>query len=1268
MSFHSPPEHAFVDAEHQWDLERLYQDLEQAKKKELSDTEKTCLKGLLCGVSITHIAEVIPCSLKGLRVELSRGLYRYIEQITQEPIKHWATVTTLLDRAGYRKTAIASETSSPPFSPEPLPRATHDWGEAPEVSVFFGRAQELDTLTEWIIDDRCRLISILGMGGVGKTRLSVRLGAGGIGKTDLSLTLARGIQDQFEFLIWRSLLNAPTLHSLLESWIKILSHQQESQLPGDLEGRLSRLMHYLRMRRCLLILDNVETIFQGKGLAGEYRDGYEGYGQLFKTIGEASHQSCLLLTSREKPKEVARAEGKARLIRSLQLSGLEPADGKRIFAELGTFFGSEAEWQTLINLYDGNPLALELAAKHIDEVFFGDISEFLKNENPIFQDLRELLDWHFDRLSEKEQEIVYWLAINREPTTLAELKEDILSPTVHENIAATLQLLQRRLPLERSENGFSLQPVLIEYVTEQIIDQVCDEIKTGEITLLHHHALLKATDKEYVRENQRRLILTPILEQAILLFGGQKQLEIRLQSLLNLFQGDRELQSGYAPGNILNLLCQLQPNFAEYDFSHLTILQAYLQGMNLQKVNFTHAQFAKSVFTQTFGGVLAVAFSPNGKLLATGDTNGELHLWDAMSGKKQLACKGHTSWTWAVTFSPDGRWLATASDDSFVKIWDVKTGKCLQILENHTAAANTVAFSQDGTLLASSSQDGTIQLWRLQAHSANPLFQPIAQPWKTLCELPQRVWSIAFSPDSKFLACGSEDHNLYVWDVETGDCLQILQGHSDWVRRVAFSPDGQFLASGSTDRTVKLWEIGSDQCYRTFQGHTQEVTGLTFSPDGCYLATGSHDQTVKLWAVSPTDPLGEAGQCIKTLQGHTNRIWSVAFSPDGKRIASGGDDHATKLWSADTGQCIKTWKGHTNEILCLALNAAHSLMATGHEDETIKLWDVATGQVIKTLRGHGDRVWALSFAPKLSLRSMGMDETNDILLVSGSGDGTIKFWNGKTGQCLKTLEGHTSWVWCTVFSPDGQQLVTSSYDATLRIWQFQTGQCLKILHGHQSSTIAVAFSPDGKTIASSSFDTTIKLWDAKTGDCLQTLQGHENAVWQIAFSSNGQQLVSCSYDHTIRQWDLRSGECVATLQGHTAPVVVLDLSADGRYLASAGFDRSIKLWDLLTGECLQTLYGHQGTISTVLFTAEAQWVDRPSSLTPAKGAAPATPPFLISSSFDETVKVWDVQTGQCLRTLRTPRPYEGMDITQAGGLTEAERSTLIALGAIERSA
>ena len=1261
MSFSPDPlGAAFAEAAHQWDLDRLYIDLAKAKQKQLSEVEKVCLRGLLCGIDPSEIAAMIPCSLNGLRVELSRGLYRYIEQVSQGQVKNWAKVAALLERAGYRKTTQPALLDSRQVSSALGSR--RDWGEAPDVPIFFGRVQELSTLEQWILTDRCRLVSVLGMGGIGKTRLSVRLGTGGMGKTDLSLKFAQSIQDQFEFVIWRSLLNAPPLPSLLTDLIQFLSQQQETSLPSDLSAGISKLLHYLRTHRCLLILDNAETILQAGELAGHYREGYEGYGQLFQQLGTVPHQSCLLLTSREKHKEIAQLDGKTRPVRSLQLSGLGVAEGTQIFSEIGHFSGSEAEWQKLIELYNGNPLALELAAKHIDEVFCGNISEFLKDGHPIFQDLRELLDWHFDRLSDDEQELVNWFTINREPLTPAELKEDVLTPAAHEQVAVTLQSLQRRLPLERSGNSFTLQPVLIEYVTERLIEQVCQEIQTGDLWLLKRHALLKAVAKEYVRDNQSRLILRPILERAIAACGSREELKAQLQQLLVQLQKKSTLEAGYAAGNLLNLLCDLQTDLTGCDFSHLTILQAYLQGVNLRQVNFAYSEFAKSVFTQTFGGVLSVTYSPDGTCLVTGDSNGEIHIWDTKTGKKRMTCRGHKSWVWAVTFSPDGRLLASANDDNLVKLWDIETGECLQTLTGHTSAANTVAFSPDGKLLASSSQDATIRLWHINLPAdlaSRNLSQSrggaIAQPFCTLQGLTQRVWSIAFSPDGQILASGSEDHHIHLWHITTGKCYQTLQGHSGWVRSVAFHPHGEWLASASSDGTLKLWNLNQGHCLKTFQGHTQEATTAIFSPEGEYLASCSHDQTIKLWEI-------ESGQCLKTLQGHTNRIWSIAFSPKGNYLASGGDDHAIKLWDVRTGQCIKTWKGHTNEVLCLALNAEQAVMATGHEDETIRLWDLKTGRVVNTLRGHRDRVWTLEFAPKST--ETDADELEQAILVSGSGDNSIKVWNWKTGQCLQTLEGHTSWVWSLVFSTNGKQLVSSSYDATIKFWEMETGKCLKTLEGHQSSVVGLALSPDGEQIASSSFDATIKLWDIQTGNCTRTLQGHENSVWQIAFSRNGKALASCSYDKTVKVWDVATGECSQTFQGHTAPIGSLAFSPNEKYLTSGSFDQTIKLWNLETRECVQTLEGHKGIVLSVNFHDRSRLAGNPEINLPEM--MQGIDPILFSGSFDETIKLWDIETGRCLQTLRVPRPYEGMNITQTRGLSQAEKSTLKALGAIEK--
>ncbi|NEU81561.1 NB-ARC domain-containing protein [Nostoc sp. UIC 10630] len=1087
-----------------------------------------------------------------------------------------------------------------------------DWGEAIFNPVFYGRTEELTTLEQWILNEHCRLIALLGIGGIGKTTLSVKL--------------AQQIQDNFEYVIWRSLREAPPVKFILSNLIQFLSDEQETEgnLPESFSDRVSRLLYYLQNHRCLVILDNAESILRSGSRAGLYREGYEEYGELLRRIGEATHQSCLVLTSREKPKEVALLEGEALSVRSLLLSGLKVAEGQEILKFKG-LSAVEDEWKVMIERYAGNPLALKIVATTIQDIFGGNVTEFLQQDTAVFGDIRDVLEQQFERLSDLEKDIMYWLAINRESVTLSELRNDIISPVAQSKLLEAIESLGRRSLIEKAtptligKTGslFTLQPVVIEYVTSSLIESVCKEIIAHNIDLFRSKALTKATAKEYVRDTQIRLIIKPVIDGLLTAFRSKKNLENHLAQILATLRQISPLEQSYTAGNVFNLLCHLETDLSNYDFSYLTIWQADLQNVKLHNANFAHTHLAKSVFIETFGGIFSVAFSPNGKLLATGDTNGEIRLYEVANSQQLLTCKGHTGWVWSVSFSPDGEILASGSNDQTIKLWDTSTGQCLKTFESHSGGVRSVTFSPDSQVLASGSDDQTVKLWNISTGKC----------LKTLQENGCSVWSVAFSPKGDVLVSGNDDYKVRLWDINSNSCIHTLEGHTQRVYSVTFSPDGNTLASASHDQTVKLWGTSTGKCIKTLQGHTDLVHSVIFSVDGSALVSCGDDQTVRVWDFV-------SGQCLKTLQGHKSRVWSLAICINQNICASSSDDQTIKLWNISTGRCIKTFQGYNNGIWSVAVSPTdNNILASGSNDQTVTLWDITVGKCINTLREHGRRVTSVSFSPDAHL------------LASGSEDQTVRLWDLSTSKCLKILKGHSNRVTSVTFSADSYFLASGSDDQTIRIWDITTGQCLNTLREHSGRTWSVTFSPDSHVLASGSHDQTVKLWDVLTGRCLHTLQAHTEWVWAVAFSPNGRILASGSGDQTIKLWDVSTGHCIKTLQDHTNTVYSVAFSPDGRMLASGSGDQTVKLWDVKTGSCLRTLLGHSRWVWSVTFSSDDQTV--------------------VSCSEDETIKIWDVQTGECLKTLKSKNPYEGMNITSISGLTESQKDTLKALGAVE---
>jgi len=419
------------------------------------------------------------------------------------------------------------------------PRSHRDWGNAPDTSTFQGRDQELKNFKQWIVGDRgCRLAGVFGIGGIGKTAFTVKL--------------AEQVQDEFEYSIWRSLRHAPPLGEILDDLIRFLSDGQDTHIPANIHGKISLLVAYLLKQRCLIVLDNFESVLQSGETTGHYREGYEGYGELLRLVGEVGHQSCLIITSREQPQEISSQNDRS-IVRSHQLHGLQ-AEAQTIFAD--GMADSEAGTD-LIDYYRGNPLALQVVSRSIQELFNGDIEAFVAQRAVVFNGIRDLLEQQCSRLSPLEIRVMYWLAINREPITLDQLSADMIPIASKSSLLETLSSLGWRSLIEKNASGFTQQPVVMEYITDRLVEQAYSSIVNAEVTFLTSYALVKKQSKEHIREAQMESILQPLVAKLLSDSGNWHKLHDRLSQLLHKLREQNALP-GYGSENILSVIKQLK--------------------------------------------------------------------------------------------------------------------------------------------------------------------------------------------------------------------------------------------------------------------------------------------------------------------------------------------------------------------------------------------------------------------------------------------------------------------------------------------------------------------------------------------------------------------------------------------------------------------------------------------------------------------------------------------------------------------------------------
>lgn len=591
--------------------------------------------------------------------------------------------------------------------------------------------------------------------------------------------------------------------------------------------------------------------------------------------------------------------------------------------------------------------------------------------------------------------------------------------------------------------------------------------------------------------------------------------------------------------------------------------------------------------------VLSIAYSHDGKYIATGSYDNTIKIWDARTGGEVMTLpdnsnsskiEPHTEGIRSVAFSPDGKLLASASIDRSVIIWNIEIKNPILKVEL-SSSIFSVAFSPDGEELAISVASGFVIQYDIESHQANMVYKQVDDDDARIpCD---NLDCVRYSHNGKLMAHTPDDNTFRIWDVRSRSEQRSFGGHSAKVASVAFSRDGKYIASASADKTIKLWSVSSGEELRTFTGHTDAVTSIDFSPDGKYIVSASLDKSVRVWDITQETP-------YITLPGHTDKVNAIAFSPDGVHFATGSDDISTKIWALDE-KLIASNDDYCGQVQQTAISHNNQYIATHTKQGDIHLFNATS----------------LSSHNPIEAKVLSYDKVRSMMAISDNGKyvAMIPIWqhyqskiinvDSGTKRSLNTMPGnHSLWATGADFTPDNKHIAISWSDGSVVLVASEGGTVTKRFdidekyrcNDHEYSGMGtLAISDDGKYIAAAATTsgntvTYITLWDVESSEIIDTFEGHTSGINGLTFSPDGKYIASASSDKTVKLWDIENRCEKRSLIGHSAAIISVEFSSDCKHIVTASKDYTVRVWDTNSGKTLETYNNPNMGMSLAAFT------------------------------------------------------------------------------------